>query len=57
VGGDFNLIRKTSEYNKEAVLNKWSNLFNVTIEFWGMKEVGLVEGILACYSPFCMQHF
>ena len=40
-GGDFNLIRKISECNKDNVLNKWSKLFNAVIEHWEMQEIEL----------------
>ena len=39
VGGDFNLIRKGSECNKEIVLNRWCKLFNAVIENWELKEI------------------
>jgi mannosylglycoprotein endo-beta-mannosidase len=41
VGGDFNLVRRSSERNKVKKLSKWSALFNSIIEHWGLKELAL----------------
>lgn len=41
IGGDFNIIRKTSEKNKPCVLPKWSFIFNSIIETSGLKELPL----------------
>ena len=41
VGGDFNIIRKRGESNRNKPLNKWSTLFNAIIENWKIKEVEL----------------
>lgn len=34
IGGDFNIIRKRGESNRNKPLNKWSHLFNAIIENW-----------------------
>lgn len=41
IGGDFNIIRKRGESNRNKPLNKWSHLFTAIIENWEMKEVEL----------------
>jgi hypothetical protein len=42
IGGDFNIIRKTSEKNKPCVLPRWSHIFNSIIEVNGLKEIKLI---------------
>jgi hypothetical protein len=42
VGGDFNFTKKVSEYNKQVVLGKWTQLFNAIIEHGELKEVKIV---------------
>lgn len=39
VGGDFNLIRKIDERNKQKASNKWSFLFNGIIENWSLRDL------------------
>jgi hypothetical protein len=41
VGGDFNLVQRSSERNKVKRLSKWYALFNSIIEHWGLKELAL----------------
>jgi mannosylglycoprotein endo-beta-mannosidase len=42
IGGDFNIIRKTTEKNKPCVLPRWSHIFNSIIELNGLKEIRLL---------------
>lgn len=37
MGGDFNIVRKSSERNKASKSFKWSFLFNAIIEHWSFK--------------------
>lgn len=41
IGGDFNILRKTSDKNKPCVLPRWSMIFNSIIENNGLKELPL----------------
>lgn len=41
VGGDFNIIRRETEKNKEDGYNRWSFLFNAIIEQAGLRELAL----------------
>jgi mannosylglycoprotein endo-beta-mannosidase len=42
IGGDFNIIRKTSEKNKPCILPRWSHIFNSIIDLNGLKEIRLL---------------
>jgi hypothetical protein len=42
IGGDFNIIRKTSEKNKPCILSRWSHIFNSIIDLNGLKEIRLL---------------
>jgi mannosylglycoprotein endo-beta-mannosidase len=42
IGGDFNIIRKTSEKNKPCILPRWSHIFNSIIDVNGLKEIRLL---------------
>lgn len=41
IGGDFSIIRKSSERNKKKRLTKWTFYFNAIIEHWALKELEL----------------
>lgn len=41
IGGDFNIIRKTSEKKNPCVLPKWSHTFNSITEINSLKEIQL----------------
>jgi hypothetical protein len=40
VGGDFNIIRKSSDRKKKS-LTKWTFYLNAILEQWGLKAVGI----------------
>ena len=44
IGGDFNIIRFSSERNKKFIGNKYSDMFNHIINTYELRELGLLGG-------------
>jgi hypothetical protein len=44
VGGDFNLLRFSSEKNKPMAHNKWTDIFNAIINTFALREVHMSGG-------------
>jgi hypothetical protein len=44
VGGDFNIIRFSSEKNKNVRRNRWIDIFNTIINSYALKEIYMSGG-------------
>jgi hypothetical protein len=42
IGGDLNIIKKTSKKNKPRILPRWNHIFNSIIQVNGLKEIRLL---------------
>jgi hypothetical protein len=48
VGGDFNILRYSSEKNKTFCANRYSDMFNWIINSYGLREITLNDGKFTC---------